>query len=114
MPRKYNQHEKEKGVWFTIVTHDEKCRATIKEVAKEFPFYAYIDHKPDKVTDDSDNHFHTHLVFCCNGSRSIGQLADKFLIPSNYIQKVRTTRSMLRYLVHADNPEKFNIVPLKL
>lgn len=38
MPRKYNQHEKEKGVWFTIVTHDEKCRATIKEVAKEFPF----------------------------------------------------------------------------
>ena len=70
MSRKLTDREKEKGVWFTIVTHDEQCRKTIKEVAHEFPFYAYIDHQPDKETEESDKHFHTHVVICCNGSRS--------------------------------------------
>ena len=106
MPRKYSDHEKEKGVWFTAVSHDEECRARLKENCKEFPFWGWVDHVPDKETEESDKHFHTHLIIRTAGSRSIKQVADVLSCPANFIQTVHQKRSLMRYFIHLDNPEK--------
>lgn len=106
MARKQSDHEKEKGCWFTAVSHDEECRARLKQNCKEFPFWGWIDHVPDKETEESDKHFHTHLIIRTAGSRSIKQVSDVLNIPSNYCQVVRQKRSLMRYFRHLDNPEK--------
>lgn len=106
MPRKQSDHEKTKGVWFTAVSHDEECRTSLKQHCKEFPFWGYIDHVPDKETEEDDKHFHTHLIIRTTGSRSIKQVCDILNIPSNYCQVVHQKRNLMRYFIHLDNPEK--------
>lgn len=106
MPRKFSQHEKEKGCWFTAVSNVEESREKMKKNCKEYNFWAWVDHVPDKETEESDKHFHTHLIIRANGSRSIKQIADCLDIPANFIQVVHNPRSMQRYLRHLDNPDK--------
>lgn len=111
MPATKTDHEKQKGVWFTAVSHDAECRDLIKKNCQEFKAWYWIDHQPDKETEDSDKHFHTHVVVMTAGTRSVWQVAQTLGIPSNYVQKVLQRRSMLRYLIHLDNPDKIQYKP---
>ena len=91
-----------KGVWFVGTT---KCPADIENIKKnirEFFYYAYITHKPD----DDDDRLHIHYVVQCNGSRSIGSVAQTLDVDGQYIQVCRQPRGANRYLIHLDNPEK--------
>ena len=106
MSKKQSEREKEKGVWFTAVSHKDDIRDIMKKNCTEFPFYAWIDHVPDKETEESDKHFHTHVVVSTRGSRSVKQVSDVLGVPSQYVQRVKQKRGMLRYLIHLDNPEK--------
>lgn len=106
MPRKYSDHEKEKGCWFIAVSHNTECREKMKTTCKEFPFWGWVDHQPDKETEESDKHFHTHFIIRTAGSRSVKQVADTFGCPANFIQVCRNKRSQMRYFRHLDNPEK--------
>lgn len=106
MAKKLTSHEKEKGCWFTAVSHDEKCRDLLKLNCKEFPFWGWIDHVPDKSSEEEDSHFHTHIIIRSGGTRSIRQVASVLHIPVNYCQVVHQKRSLMRYFIHLDNPEK--------
>lgn len=106
MAKKLTEHEKEKGVWFSVVSHDEEQRNLLKERVKEYKFWAYIDHIPDKGLEDEDKHFHTHYMINSVGSRSVKQIAENLDIPSNFVQLVRYKRAYGRYFIHLDNPEK--------
>lgn len=106
MAKKLTDHEKEKGCWFSIVSHDEEQRKLLKERVKEYKFWAWIDHKPDKEEEESDKHFHSHFMIGTNATRSIKQISDSLEIPPNFIQKVRYKRAYGRYFIHLDQPEK--------
>lgn len=107
MSKKSDERLKELGCWFTFVSHDAEQRDKLKEEVKEFPFWGYIDHKPDKGNDEEEKHFHSHYIIYTRGGRTILQLSKNNLsIPSNFIQKVRGRRGLMRYFIHLDNPEK--------
>lgn len=106
MAGKRSDHEKEKGCWFTAVSHDEECRAKLKKNCEDYKFWAWIDHSPDKETEESDKHFHTHLIIRSQGTRSIYDVAKQLDCPANFIQTIRNKRSLMRYLRHLDNPDK--------
>lgn len=106
MPRKYSDHEKEKGCWFIAVSHDFECINKMKVTCQEYPFWGWVDHSPDKDTDEHDKHFHTHFIIRTAGSRSIKQVSDTLGCPANFIQVCRNKRSQMRYFRHLDNPEK--------
>lgn len=106
MPAKRSEHEKQKGCWFTAVSHDEECRAKLKKNCEDYKMWGWIDHQPDKETDEEDKHFHTHLIIRSQGTRSIYDIAKQLDIPSNFVQTVRNRRSLMRYFRHLDNPEK--------
>lgn len=106
MARKLSDHEKDKGCWFIAVSHDLATRTLMKENCKEFPFWGWVDHKPDKEDDESDKHFHTHVIIRTAGSRSIKQVSATLGVPSNFVQVCRNKRSQMRYFRHLDNPEK--------
>lgn len=97
-----SKHRNNKGTWFAGVT---KCPADIENIKKnisEFYYYAYITHKPD----NDDDRLHIHYVLCCNGSRSLGSVADTLDVDSQYLQICKQPRGANRYLIHLDNPEK--------
>lgn len=106
MAKTLDDHLKERGCWFVAVSHEESSRDFLKSNCEDFPFWGWIDHVPDKEVDDSDCHFHTHLIFRTAGTRRIKDVADKLQIPPNFVQKCRNIRSMLRYFIHLDNPDK--------
>lgn len=106
MVTKRTEHEKIKGCWFTAVSHDLECREKLKKNCEDYKFWAWVDHKPDKETEEADKHFHTHLIVRSAGTRSIYDIAKQLEIPSNFVQYVRNRRSLLRYFRHLDNPEK--------
>lgn len=102
MSGKLNQHEKEKGTYFSVVTNDANCRSNIKSCCLDFPSWAWIDHIPD----DEEGSEHTHFLLRNNGTRSVKQMSDKLQIPSNFVQVVRKVTAYRRYFIHADSPEK--------
>lgn len=106
MAKAKEEYEKRTGTWFTTVSHDTQTRETLKINCQEFPFWAWIDHRPDKGDDEEEVHYHTHVLVRTIGTRTIRQVADRLDIPSNFVQLVRQPRSLKRYFRHLDNPEK--------
>lgn len=111
MAKKLNDHLKEHGCYFTSVTHKQDLRDKLKKTVMEFPFYGYIDHQPDQETEEADKHFHTHFIFRTAGSRTINQVSRTLGIDGQFIQVVHNKRSLMRYFLHLDNPEKVQYKP---
>lgn len=93
---------KQKGSWFVGATHSPSDISNIKRYIVEFPFYAYIMH--DK---DDGKGLHIHFVFSVSGSRSIKSVCDTLQVSYQDVQICRTPRGSIRYLIHADDTEKF-------
>lgn len=65
--------------------------------------YFYIFH--DK--DDTDKHL--HILLLDKGGTTLKRHCERFssVIPANFVEKVRSPRAMARYLIHKDQPDKF-------
>lgn len=50
---------------------------------------------------------HYHVIAWNNNPLLLGNAATKFGIPSNYVQCTKSLKASIRYLIHKDNPEKF-------
>lgn len=69
----------------------------------------YILHDKD-VKEDGSGEFkkaHIHFVFKPVNPRTLKGFADFIGIPSNYIEPCKSLRASVRYLVHADDPTKY-------
>ena len=68
-----------------------------------YTWWAYIYHD----CDDTDKHL--HILLYDEGGTSLTSHCNRFssVLPSNFIEKVWSPRAMARYLIHKDNPEKF-------
>lgn len=102
MAKKLDDHLKEKGFYFVAVSHDLKqCEEMIK-VLPDFTSWAYIRHEPDSEEGSPHYHFLVHH----NGTRSVGQIADKLGISGQFVQVCRKVVAYRRYMMHLDNDEK--------
>lgn len=72
-------------------------------VRSSYNWFAYIYHD----NDDTDKHI--HILAYDEGGTSLKSHCARFssVIPSNFVLKVWNPRSMARYLIHKDSPEKF-------
>lgn len=79
-------------------------------IAKSYyDFWAYIYHDRDT---DRDNHIigkHLHLLCFDKGGTTLKSHCGRFegVVHPNFVEKVRAPRAMARYLIHLDDPEKF-------
>lgn len=106
-------HESEISSWFCGVTRDPNCMDNVKNLIREWPKWFYIIHKPDKPTVtrgdediDADSGLHIHFVLYTRTAKSVKQVADSLLLPSNYVQVCRAKRDYLRYMTHIDHKDK--------
>lgn len=68
-----------------------------------YSWWAYIYHDHD----NTDKHL--HILLYDEGGTNLKSHCNRFssVLPSNFIEKVWSPRAMARYLIHKDNPEKF-------
>ena len=91
-----------KGSWFCGATHSPLDIERIKKNINEFPFFAFIAH--DK---DEGKGLHIHFVINCVGSRSIKSICEVLECDYQDVQIANRPRSCIRYLVHADDKQKY-------
>lgn len=90
--------------YITITDNIEEHWDSIISIGKScYTWWAYIYHDQD----DTDKHL--HILLYDEGGTTLSSHAKRFssVVPSNFIEKVWSPRAMARYLVHKDNPEKF-------
>lgn len=85
--------------------NDEKQMEYIISVIKDFPVYFYILHDKDK--DSLGNYIKPHLHFVIKGRHNLRVWADILQIPEHMIEITRSVSGSVRYLIHKDNPEKY-------
>lgn len=93
----------DKHCWYEFSSNVPECFLRLENEVKAFPFFAFIHHFPGST--DPDRKEHVHFVIRTNPI-TLKALSNKLDLPEQYIRWVRITRSMIRYLVHYDNPEK--------
>lgn len=92
---------------FITNTHIPELAEDMKNRIKTFPRWAYIDHEPDS----EDGSPHTHFYLETSGSYKLKTVARRLGIEPNYVQFVDNSRSSIRYLIHADHPDKKQYTP---
>lgn len=102
MARKLDTHLKDKGTYFCSVTHDLVLAEDIIKGLGDFTYWAYIYHEPD--SDEGTPHY--HFLVRNNGTRSVGQIADKLGISGQYVQVCRKVVAFRRYMLHLDSDDK--------
>lgn len=68
---------------------------------------ACILHDKDLDSDGSIKKSHWHVVIRCKNAVWNTALAKDLGVEDNYIQKCRSLKSSLKYLIHYDNPDKY-------
>lgn len=68
---------------------------------------AYILHDSDTLDTGEVKKPHYHVVFTFPNPRYLSSVADDLGIPENYVERCLKLNSALRYLIHADNPDKY-------
>lgn len=89
--------------------HDSTQFDRVIEAITGCKYYAYIFH--DKDTNDDGTLKPRHLHFVCQDRHSLKTWAKLLDLPVNMIEIVRNFRSINRYLIHQDNPEKYLYTP---
>lgn len=74
--------------------------------------WAIITHDKDLLPDGQPKPAHFHCVLTFSNATTIKSIADCVGVEMQYIEKIRTTtKSAMLYLVHRNNPEKYQYAP---
>lgn len=85
----------------------------VLEIVQKFPKWAWIIHDKD-IKDKETGELkkpHIHFIVEQDTPTTLSAIANKLGVRDNYLQFCRNFRSQMRYLIHADDPEKFQYNP---
>lgn len=103
------EHLKDRHRVFSLVLYKDTDSYNFEEVIrniKTYKNYAYIKHDKDLKEDNTYKKEHYHCILKLDNACTISALSKKIDVPDNYIQNVRNERTMVRYLIHLDDPLK--------
>lgn len=89
-----------------ILLYDDTTSYDFKEVlriCKSQKNWAYIKHQPE----ENEKKPHYHVILSFENARSKKSLSNKLGVPENYIDEIKSFRTMCRYLIHKDDEDKF-------
>ena len=84
-----------------------RCDDVLNILKSTFPEFAYILHDKDVDENGELKKPHIHWVGRLKAARYLAALADDLGIAENMIERCRSFDAFIRYLIHADDPEKF-------
>lgn len=105
---------KSSRAWELVLYPDAEnycCDEIIANAAQYFEQWAYILHDSDITADGDIKKSHYHFYGRCATPRSPQSVSNVIGVPIASIRNVNKWKSAIRYLIHADNPEKFQYEP---
>lgn len=96
-------------VW-TMIVYPDSAPKDWRDILDEYhvPWVESPLHDKDKNPDGSEKKPHWHLVLFFEGKKSFSQVSEiSKALNAPIPQKVPSPKGMVRYLVHLDNPEKY-------
>lgn len=112
MPTKKTQPKSQKDgrarAWTMIVYPESAPQNWKEQLDSEHIAWACILHDKDANPDGTKKKAHYHVLLLFEGKKSyeqIKELTDSFHAPAP--QRVTSVRGMVRYMIHMDNPEKY-------
>lgn len=95
--------------------YDVQEIAVIEQRVKELTYikrYAIAVHDQDLLESNKPKKKHFHIVMTFSNATTIGAVAKWLKLEPQYIERIRyTTKSAMLYLVHRNNPEKYQYNP---
>lgn len=85
---------------------DYNCSEVLIKAQQYFEYWAYILHDKDKKEDGTPIKPHYHFYGKCDKKLTINGIAYQLGCPSSSVQYVQTWKGAIRYLTHADYPDK--------
>lgn len=96
---------------FAFVLYDDSAAPDWQEeLENQHVPYFYIYHDKDKNPDGTQKKEHYHVMIMFEGKKSdkqIQEFASLLGVANNKIEVVNSIRSYARYLIHMDNPERY-------
>lgn len=83
------------------------CQAVLDKLPEVFEEFAYITHDMDVTADGELIKPHIHWVGKRDSPTLISTLSNALEVPEQYIEFARNYKFAMRYLVHADHPDKY-------
>lgn len=105
---------KSSRAWELVLYPDAEnycCDEIIAGAVLYFDQWAYILHDSDITADGVPKKAHYHFYGRCSTPRTPQSVANVIGVPLESIRNVNKWKSAIRYLIHADNPEKFQYEP---
>lgn len=87
------------------------CDEVIANAVQYFEQWAYILHDSDTTAVGDAKKSHYHFYGKCPTPRTPQSVSNVIGVPLESIRNVNKWKSAIRYLIHADNPEKFQYEP---
>lgn len=101
------------SVLLYLETETYDTQAVLAHCTEYFAEWAYIQHDCDVTEEGELKKPHIHVVGRLETSRSPSTVANKIGVPANYVEckKGYTFKKGVRYLVHLDDPGKYQYDP---
>lgn len=80
---------------------------TVLKNLRKFPEWAYCLHDKDLKSDGEDTKRHYHCIMRGRSSKPLQTVANALGIPVQFVDFCNKWDSACRYLIHADDPEKY-------
>lgn len=130
----YTKREQKKGRAWTCVIYPDSteydCETLLNRLDSFWERWYYILHDQDTYTDDDLDKYtvehkgeypdwkigdkkkpHYHVVAYVSSPCMLGRAAKKFGVESNNVQPVSKLKDMVQYLIHLNNPNKYQYRP---
>ncbi len=94
-----------KNFTISLYPENEKDILTLEYIKNNYN-YAYIIHNKDTDDDGVVKKEHIHTIIMFENAKEMKTVAKELNIEQNRIEKIKSLKYMIRYLIHLDQPEK--------
>ena len=109
--------DKESRIFLGILYPDSEsydCQKVLSRLEDTFSDFAYIIHDKDVNEEGEIKKAHIHWCGKKSSPAPLSTISNALGVEANNIKFCRNWKLSLRYLIHADNPEKFQYDPDKV
>lgn len=125
----FSEYERKEGKNFQCVLYPDSesynCQLLLNRLSYFWDKFYYILHDSDtyteldydvykeenkkepdwKIGDKKKKHY--HVIGSCNSNMTLGRASIKFGVESNMVERCKSLKGSIQYLIHKNNPEKY-------
>lgn len=91
---------------FIIYTDNDEHLQSLDYIKKNYNYVGIL-HNQDKTEDGEIKKQHYHIIIKFENQRGLHSVCNEIGIEENYCKKLNSYTRSLRYLIHRDNPDKY-------